>query len=88
MRTKTIISALVFMPVNAVLFGAGIIPVLAIPELRAYAMILIPIVVAASLVASVPLSRWIAPRLRLRDRTRRPEAHRQGTDYPVSGSAR
>jgi len=49
MRTKTILSALVFRPVNAVLFGAGLIPVLAIPELRSPAMILIPVVVAASL---------------------------------------
>ncbi|PTW62700.1 hypothetical protein C8N35_101747 [Breoghania corrubedonensis] len=66
MRTKTAIAGLVYPQVNAVLFGLGIIATLLIPTLKVHAMTVLPIVIASSLVLSVPLTWWIAPRLRLR----------------------
>jgi len=52
--------------VNAVIFGAGVIAILAIPALSAHAAILIPVLVLLAFVVS-PLISWvIAPRLRAR----------------------
>jgi hypothetical protein len=66
MPTRVQIAYLVFMMTNAVLFGVGIVPVLAIPQLSAHAFTLIPIVVVASFVFGAPLAWLIAPRLRAR----------------------
>jgi hypothetical protein len=66
MSTRFQIALLVFMMTNAVMFGAGIVPVLAIPSLAAYAFVLIPLVVVASFVVGAPLAWFIAPRLRAR----------------------
>jgi hypothetical protein len=60
------IAALVFMMVNAVAFGVGIVPALLIPSLANNAFETIPAVVIASFVISAPLSWFIAPRLRAR----------------------
>jgi len=60
--TRFQIAAMIFMMVNAVVFGAGIVPVLMIPSLAN----IIPAVVIASFVVSAPLSWFIAPRLRAR----------------------
>lgn len=57
---------LVFMMVNAVLFGVGIVPVLMIPSLANHGFETIPGVVIASFLISAPLSWFIAPRLRAR----------------------
>ena len=65
MFVRVQIAALVFMMVQAVLFGTGAILVLATP-LTAYAMQLMPWVVVISTLVSLPLSWLLAPRLRLR----------------------
>jgi hypothetical protein len=59
------IAILVFMMVQAVVFGVGTIIVLATP-LSAFAMQLMPWVVGASALVSAPVSWMIAPRLRTR----------------------
>jgi len=64
--TRFQIAAMIFMMVNAVAFGAGIVPVLMIPSLANNAFEMIPAVVVASFILSAPLSWFIAPRLRAR----------------------
>jgi hypothetical protein len=59
------ISILVFMMVQAILFGVGVVLVLATP-LSTFAMQLMPWVVGVSVMISAPLSWIIAPRLRAR----------------------
>jgi hypothetical protein len=66
MSTRLQIAGLVFMMVNAVAFGVGIVSVLLIPALADNAFESIPAVVIASFVVSAPLSWFIAPRLRAR----------------------
>jgi hypothetical protein len=66
MGTRIQIAALIFLMVNAVLFGAGLITVLAVPALASHAMALIPAVVALSFVIAAPISWFMAPRLRAR----------------------
>lgn len=71
MSTRLGIAALVFMMVQAVMFGAGAVIVLATP-LQAHAMALMPAMIAVTIALSVPISWWLAPRLRARfwhDRT-------------------
>lgn len=65
MRTRTLISILVYLPTAAVLFGAGAIPVLSVPMLNAHADSLLPIVIAGSILLSIPVAWYLAPRLRL-----------------------
>jgi hypothetical protein len=59
------ISILVYIMVQAVVFGVGIVLVLATP-LSASAMNLMPWVVGVSAIVSAPVSWLIAPRLRAR----------------------
>jgi hypothetical protein len=66
MSTRATIAALVFTMVNAVVFGAGLITVLGVPALSARAMTLIPTVVVLSPVLALPVSWFLAPRLRAR----------------------
>ena len=66
MSTRLQIAAMVFMMVNAVAFGVGIVPVLMIPSLSDNAFDTIPAVVIASFIVSAPLSWFIAPRLQAR----------------------
>ena len=66
MSTRFQIAAMVFMMVNAVAFGVGIVPVLLIPSLANHAFETIPAVVIASFLVSAPLSWFIAPRLQAR----------------------
>jgi hypothetical protein len=66
MSTRFQIAMLVFMMVNAVVFGVGIVPVLLIPSLANKAFEAIPAVVIASFLVRAPLSWFIAPRLRAR----------------------
>jgi hypothetical protein len=64
MRTRSYITILAAMMIDAVLFGTGIVIVLSIPALREYAAFLILLVLAVSLVAA-PLIGWIlAPAVR------------------------
>ena len=65
MRTRLLIAALVFMMVQAVLFGIGTVLVLSTP-MSAQAMVLMPWVVGVSFVIAAPVSWLIAPRLRAR----------------------
>ena len=66
MSRRFAIAALIYMMVNAVLFGIGAVTVLSIPTLSENAKIWLPLVVAASFALAIPLSWKIAPRLRLR----------------------
>jgi len=63
--TRLSIAALIYMMVQAVTFGVGAILVLATP-LQAEAMKLMPVVVIASSIVSVPISWFLAPRLQAR----------------------
>ncbi|MDI9848127.1 hypothetical protein QM467_08685 [Rhodoblastus sp. 17X3] len=54
------IALVIFMMVQAVVFGIGAVLVLATP-LADLAMTLMPFVVAASLAVSAPVSWWLAP---------------------------
>ena len=65
MRARMQIAVLIYMMVQAVTFGIGIILVLA-TSLQAKAMELVPIVVVASAIVSIPVSWLLAPRLQAR----------------------
>ena len=74
MGIRLAIAALVFMMAQAVLFGIGAVLVLATP-LSEFAMTLMPWVVGVSTVVSLPLSWFLAPRLRLRYWQERERGH-------------
>ena len=65
MSTRFGIAALVYLMLQAMLFGVGAVLVLATP-LKEVAMQLLPWVVGVSVVVAAPLSWWLAPRLRAR----------------------
>jgi hypothetical protein len=65
MYIRILIAAMVYLMVQAIMFGAGIILVLATP-LNAMAMQLIPWMVGITALLSLPISWLIAPRLRAR----------------------
>ena len=65
MSVRTQISAMVFLMVQAVLFGAGLLAILLTP-LRDHAMIAMPVMIASSMALAAILSWQIAPRLRAR----------------------
>jgi hypothetical protein len=65
-RTRTLIAALIYWPINAVLFGIGAITVLSVGALREQAWIWIPVVVVLSFVLAIPIARVIVPRMRSR----------------------
>ena len=67
MRTRTFITGLVSLPINAVLFGLGAIVVLSIPALSAHAVYLLPAIIIASVALTVPLAWKLAPALRARN---------------------
>jgi hypothetical protein len=60
---RSAIAILIYMMVQAVVFGIGVVLVMATP-LASIAMTLMPIVVATTLIASAPLAWWIAPYVR------------------------
>ncbi len=66
MSTRLAIAALIYLVVNAVLFGIGATTVLSVPALDTHAMSILPPVIVAGFVLAVPVSWYIAPRLRLR----------------------
>jgi len=63
MRKRLIVAALVYLPVNAVLFGLKLVPILTIPTLTAHATTLIPIATAATFILAIPIAWYIAPYL-------------------------
>ena len=65
-RTRAQIAALIFTMTNAVLFGIGLIAVLSVPALNAYAGLGIAVVVTLSFLVAAPVAWIIAPRLRAR----------------------
>lgn len=65
MTTRIAITAVIFMMVQAVLFGIGVTVILATP-LSASADTLLPAVVLISIAVGLPFSWWLAPRLRAR----------------------
>jgi hypothetical protein len=65
MWTRLQIASMVFMMVQAVLFGIGMVLILATP-LSKSAMTLVPWMIAGSFLVSAPLAWLIAPRLQLR----------------------
>lgn len=66
MSIRASITTLISMMVNAVVFGAGAIAVLSIPQLSANAAYLLPIVVVTSFLVSPFIAWQIAPMLRSR----------------------
>lgn len=69
MSVRFQIAALIFMMVQGVFFGLGVILVLATP-LSFWATLLIPAVIGASILVSAPVAWMIAPHLRSRFRPR------------------
>jgi hypothetical protein len=65
-KARLRVSALIFLMVNAVVFGTGLIAVLLTPVLVQHAFFWIPSVVVTSFVLSAPLSWFIAPLMMLR----------------------
>ena len=65
MWVRVQIAAMVYLMVQAVMFGIGVMLVLGTP-LAGMAMTLMPWVVAMTAVLSIPISWMIAPRLRAR----------------------
>lgn len=62
MRTNLAIAALIFPMIQAMLFGAGVVALLA----AAAPTVAYPVMIAVTFAASLPLSLLIAPRLRSR----------------------
>jgi hypothetical protein len=65
MWTRLLIASMVFMMVQAVLFGIGMVAILATP-LSQNAMTLVPWMIATSFLVSASLAWLIAPRLQMR----------------------
>jgi hypothetical protein len=72
MSIRLQIAILVYVMVQAVMFGVGVVLVLATP-LSAFAMHLMPWVVGVSAIVSAPVSWLIAPRLRARFQREHPQ---------------
>ena len=66
MKTRYYVAAIACLPVNAVLFGAGAVTVLSVPGLREHASTLIPNVVFASLLLTLPIAWFVSERMMLR----------------------
>lgn len=63
MRKRLIVAALVYLPVNAVLFGLKLVPILTIPALTPHSATLIPIATAVTFILALPVAWLIAPYL-------------------------
>lgn len=74
MSMRLQIAAMVFLMVQAVLFGIGAVLVLGTP-LANHALMLLPWVVGISALISAPVSWMIAPRLRARYWREHPDDH-------------
>jgi uncharacterized protein (DUF983 family) len=60
-KTRLRVAALIFVMVNAVVFGVGLVAVLTTPALSQHAFLWIPVVIVSSFVLSPPLAWLIAP---------------------------
>ncbi len=65
MRTNLAIAALIYPMVQAVAFGIGLMLIL-MPPLRPQAMTLMPWMIAATALISIPIAAAIAPKMRSR----------------------
>ncbi len=66
MRKRLIVAALVYLPVNAVLFGLKLVPILTIPALTPHSATLIPIATASTFILAIPIAWFLAPYLQAR----------------------
>lgn len=66
MRKRLIVAALVYLPVNAVLFGLKLVPILTIPALTPHSATLIPIATASTFILAIPIAWFLAPYLQSR----------------------
>lgn len=66
MSRRWMITAVIYMMVNAVLFGIGVTAVLSIPTLAEQASTLIWVVTVVSFLLALPIAYVLAPRLRAR----------------------
>jgi len=64
--TRAQIAILIYAMTSGVLFGAGLIFVLALPVLNANSGFWISVVVGASIILAAPIAWWMVPRLRAR----------------------
>ncbi len=85
MSRRWMITAVIYMVVNAVLFGIGATAVLSIPALAEHASTLIWLVTSLSFLFALPIAYVLAPRLRARYQ-RRQELRRHSGEpvHPVS----
>lgn len=67
MRTRTLMAAIIALPLNAVLFGTGAAIALSLPYPDEYLKYVLPVVILVSLVATAPIAWKLAPRLRIRN---------------------
>lgn len=70
MSTRLMLTLLIYLLVQGVLFGIATVAVLATP-LKEHAMALWPALIAVTFVLAAPLAWKIAPRMMLRQRRRR-----------------
>jgi hypothetical protein len=66
MRKRLIVAALVYLPVNAVLFGIKFVSIMTIPALTAHSAMLIPIATVATFILALPIAWYLAPYLQAR----------------------
>lgn len=85
MSIRLQIAILLFMMVQGVFFGIGVVIVLATP-LKAYAAQLIPVVIVASAIVAAPVAWKIAPRLRSAY-SRRKHQRLQARGMQISGQS-
>lgn len=85
MSRRWMITAVIYMMVNAVLFGIGATAVLSIPALAEQASTLIWVVTFLSFALALPISYVLAPRLRARYQRRQELRRKTGEPFhPIS----
>ena len=85
MSRRWMITAVIYMMVNAVLFGIGVTAVLSIPTLAEQASTLIWVVTVVSFVLALPIAYVLAPRLRARYQRRQELRRKAGKPFhPIS----
>jgi hypothetical protein len=65
-QTRLRVAALIYLIVNAVVFGVGLLSVLMTPILVQHAFFWIPAIIVTSFVLSAPLAWFIAPTMMMR----------------------
>jgi hypothetical protein len=65
-QTRLRVAALIYLIVNAVVFGVGLLSVLMTPILVQHAFFWIPAIIVTSFVLSAPLAWFIAPSMMMR----------------------